>query len=126
MPKPTNEMKAIDPGDRQIAKIHTASCRMLFSNGVADGEVLQLDTDRPLGTGFYLYRMAPGATTQAHSHSGHEEFLMLEGDFVDHDGTRYGPGDLVWLRDSTSHVSYTESGCLIVVFATDFGRPDNQ
>ena len=85
MPKPTNEMKAIDPGDRQIAKIHTAPCRMLFSDGVADGEVLQLDTDRPLGTGFYLYRMAPGTTTQAYSHSGHEEFLMLEGDFVDHE-----------------------------------------
>ena len=126
MPKPTNEMKAIDPGDRQIAKIHTAPCRTLFSDGVADGEVLQLDTNRPLGTGFHLYRMAPGTTTQAHSHIGHEEFLMLEGDLVDHDGTRYGPGDLVWLRDGTSHSSYTESDCLIVVFATDFGPPDNQ
>ena len=126
MPKPTNEMKAIDPGDRWIANIHTAPFRTLFSDGVADGEVLQLDTDRPLGTGFHLYRMAPGTTTQAHSHIGHEEFLMLEGDLVDHDGTRYGPGDLVWLRDSTSYASYTESGCLMVVFATDFGPPDNQ
>ena len=122
MPKPTNEMKAIDPGDRWIANIHTAPFGTLFSDGV----VLQLDTDRPLGTGFHLYRMAPGTTTQAHSHIGHEEFLMLEGDLVDHDGTRYGPGDLVWLRDGTSHASYTESGCLIVVFATDFGPPDNQ
>jgi anti-sigma factor ChrR (cupin superfamily) len=119
-------MKAIDPGDRRIANIHTAPFRTLFSDGVADGEVLQLDTDRPLGTGFHLYRMAPGTTTQAHSHIGHEEFLMLEGDLVDHDGTRYGPGDLVWLRDGTSHASYTESGCLIVVFATDFGPPNNQ
>jgi hypothetical protein len=59
MPKPTNEMKAIDPGDRRIANIHTAPFRTLFSDGVADGEVLQLDTDRPLGTGFHLYRMAP-------------------------------------------------------------------
>ena len=88
MPKPTNEMKAIDPGDRRIANIHTAPFRTLFSDGVADGEVLQLDTDRPLGTGFHLYRMAPGTTTPAHSHIGPEEVLMLDGDPVDHDGTR--------------------------------------
>ena len=110
----------------QIAQVVVPEYYAPALEGVqADGEVLQLDTDRPLGTGFYLYRMAPGTTTQAYSHSGHEEFLMLEGDFVDHDGTRYGPGDLVWLRDSTSHVSYIESGCLIVVFAADFGPPDN-
>ena len=50
---------------------------------------------------------------------------MLESDLFDHDGTRYGPGDLVWLRDGTTHGSYTEAGCLVVVFATDFGPPDN-
>ena len=57
MPKPIIEMNAIDPGDRRIANIHTAPFRTLFSDGVADGEVLQLDTNRPLGTGFHLYRM---------------------------------------------------------------------
>ena len=59
MPKPTNEMKAIDPGDRRIANIHTAPFRTLFSDGVADGEVLQLDTDRPTG------RLAPAFTCTA-------------------------------------------------------------
>ena len=125
MPKPSNEMKAIDPGDRWIANIYTAPIKTLMSNGAEDGEVLQLDTDRPLGTGFHLYRIAPGTTTQAHGHIGHEEFLMIEGDLVDHDGIRYRPGDLVWLRAVTAHTSYTEAGCLIVVFATEFGPPDN-
>ncbi len=50
---------------------------------------------------------------------------MLGGDLVDHDGIRYGPGDLVWLRAGTARTSYTEAGCLIAVFATDFGLPDN-
>ena len=118
-------MKAIDPGDRWIANIYTAPLKTLMSNSAEDGEVLQLDTDRPLGTGFHLYRIAPGTTTQAHGHIGHEEFLMIEGDLVDHDGIRYGPGDLVWLRAVTAHTSYTEAGCLIVVFATEFGPPDN-
>ena len=125
MPKPSNEMKAIDPGDRRIANIYTAPLKTLMSNGAEDGEVLQLDTDRPLGTGFHLYRIAPGTTTQAHGHIGHEEFLMIEGDLVDHDGIRYRPGDLVCLRAVTAHTSYTEAGCLIVVFATEFGPPDN-
>ena len=93
MPKPTNEMKAIDPGDRRIANSHTAPFRTLFSDGLADGEVPQLDTDRPLGTGFHLYRMAPGTKTQAHSHIGHEEFLMLEGDLVVVFATDFGPLD---------------------------------
>ena len=124
MPKPSNEMKAIDPGDRWIANIYTAPIKTLMSNGAEDGEVLQLDTDRPLGTGFHLYRIAPGTTTQAHGHIGHEEFLMIEGDLVDHDGIRYRPGDLVCLRAVTAHTSYTEAGCLIVVFATEFCPPD--
>ena len=50
---------------------------------------------------------------------------MPGGDLVDHDGIRYGPGDLVWLRAVTAHTSYTEAGCLIVVFATEFCPPDN-
>ena len=40
MPKPSNEMKAIDPGDRRIANIYTALFRTLMSNAVEDGEVL--------------------------------------------------------------------------------------
>ena len=122
MPKPSNEMKAIDPRSRRIANIYAAPFKTLMSNSAEDGEVLQLDTDRPIGTGFYLYRMA---TTQAHGNIRHEEFLMIEGDLVDHDGIRSGPGDFVWLRAVTAHTSYTEAGCLIVVFASEFGPPDN-
>ena len=32
-------------------------------------------------------RMEPGAVTIAHDHAGMEEFLILEGDLVDSDGT---------------------------------------
>ena len=114
-------MKPIKTEDRRVANIHTAAFKPYVTDGEPDGEVLQLNTDRPLGTGFHVYRMAPGTTTQAHSHVGHEEFLMLSGDLTDHDGTRYEPGDLVWLRSGTSHNSHTENGCVIAVFAEDFG-----
>ena len=75
MPKPSNEMKAIDLGDRRIANIYTAPFRTLMSNGVENGEVLQLDTaDRPLGTGFHLYRMAPAPRHRRIAISGMRKF----------------------------------------------------
>ena len=60
--------------------------------------------------------MAPGHTTTAHKHAGDEEFLVLEGELVDHDGHRYGPGDLVWLEAGTTHHSYSPEGALLVVY----------
>lgn len=119
-------MKPIANEDRRVANIHTARFEPYFSDGVEDGEVLQLNTDKPLGTGFHVYRMPPGMTTQAHSHVGAEEFLIIEGDLIDHDGTEYGPGDLVWLRDGTSHNSRTVNGCTIAVYAEDFGPPEQK
>ena len=63
----------------------------------------------------FTYRMAPGMTTRAHQHRGDEQFLVLEGELFDNDGTRYRAGDLVWLRDGTQHSSYTATGCLLAV-----------
>ena len=42
---------------------------------------------------------------------------------MDNDGTKYGPGDLVWLRDGTEHSSYTENGCLIAVYVDAVEKP---
>jgi len=41
---------------------------------------------------------------------------ILEGDLVDSDGTRFGPGDFVSYAPGTHHSSRTEGGCLIAVF----------
>ena len=110
-------MKAVEQKDRRVTNIYTATFTTILSDGVVDGEVLQSNTDKPLGTGFYVYRMAAGTTTVAHEHVGDEEFLIIQGDLMDHDGVEYGPGDLVWLRDGTTHSSSTRGGCLIAVYA---------
>jgi anti-sigma factor ChrR (cupin superfamily) len=60
--------------------------------------------------------MAAGETTVVHTHVSDEEFYIIEGNIIDHDGARYGPGDLVWLRKGTKHHSYSPNGCLIVVY----------
>ena len=75
---------------------------------------LSFDRERQVGT--YLMRMQPGAVTIAHEHPGMEEFLVLEGDLVDADGTVFGPGDFVCYEAGTRHNSWTENGCLLAVF----------
>ncbi|PVA09790.1 cupin [Pelagivirga sediminicola] len=119
-------MEPIKTENRRVTNIHTAAFTPIETNGKPDGEVLQLNDSNPPASGFYIYRMAPGTTTQPHRHKGDEEFLIIEGDLTDHDGTRYGPGDLVWLRDGTEHCSTTRDGCLIAVYARipdDFSDP---
>lgn len=91
---------------------------MLTEDGRPDGEALQPDGGRP-GQGFHVYRMAPGQHAVPHEHPGDEEFLLLEGDLRDHDGTLCRPGDLVWLRDGTRHSSHSEGGCLLAVYLRD-------
>jgi anti-sigma factor ChrR (cupin superfamily) len=110
-------MKPIDPNDRKIANIHRAAYQsFLYPDGVALGDtILQLDDSQELGTGFHVYRMPPGMTTRGHRHNGHEQFLILEGELHESDGTILRAGDLVFYRDGTEHNSFTPNGCLLAV-----------
>lgn len=110
-------MKPIQPNDRRIANIHSAAFTpFVYPDGVALGDsVLQLDTDQPLGVGFHVYRMPAGMVTRGHRHNGHEQFLILEGELHESDGTVLRTGDLVFYRDGTEHHSYTPNGCLLAV-----------
>ena len=112
-------MQPIPKTDRRVVNIFESVFTPIQSNGKPDGEVLQLNADKPLGSGFYIYKMAPGAATVPHKHKGDEEFLIIQGDLRDHDGFDYGPGDLVWLRDGSVHNSTTNNGCLIAVCALE-------
>ena len=78
--------------------------------------VLQLDDAMPLGTGFHIYHMAPGAVTTAHEHPTGEHFYVIDGDLQDHDGYEYKAGDLVYLKPGSVHNSTTREGCTLVVF----------
>ncbi len=110
-------MKPVKPEDRRVANIYQAAFKpFVYDDGVALGdEVLQLDDGLPLGTGFHVYRMPPGLATRPHRHNGHEQFLILEGELHENDGTVFRKGDLVWLRDGTEHNSYSPQGCLLAV-----------
>jgi uncharacterized cupin superfamily protein len=110
-------MRPVDPADRKVANIHSADFEpFVYEDGMALGDsVLQLETSLPLGVGFHVYRMPAGMTSRPHRHNGSEQFLILEGELVENDGTVFKAGDLVWFRDGTEHCSYTPNGCLLAV-----------
>ena len=60
--------------------------------------------------------MDPGAKTIPHEHVNYEEFYMLEGELIDPDCKTFKKGDFVTFEPTSSHSSYTEKGCLILVF----------
>lgn len=110
-------MQPVKPDDRRIANIRQADfAPFVYPDGVALGDsVLQLDESLPLGVGFHVYRMPPGMTTRGHRHNGHEQFLILEGELHESDGTILRAGDMVFYRDGTEHSSHTPTGCLLAV-----------
>lgn len=111
------EMPAVSPANRRVVNWRDGTFQpFLDASGAPDGEVLQLNPNHAPGYGFHLYRMAPGYTTVAHTHKGDEEFFVLEGELLDHDGFRYRAGDLVWLKAGTQHHSYSPEGALLVVY----------
>jgi anti-sigma factor ChrR (cupin superfamily) len=110
-------MKPVAAEDRRIANIYSAEFKpYVYNDGVKFGDsILQLNDDVPLGEGFHVYRMPAGMTTRPHRHNGHEQFLILDGELIENDGTVFKKGDLVWLRDGTEHCSHTPNGCLLAV-----------
>ncbi len=110
-------MKPVKSAERRVANIYEAEFKpFVFEDGLELGDsVLQLNDAVPLGTGFHVYRMPAGMTTRPHRHNGDEQFLIIEGELIENDGTVYKAGDLVWLRDATEHSSFTPNGCLLAV-----------
>ena len=90
--------------------------------GGVDGSMLwhNLTYSRTSGTGSYLLKMAPGASSALHAHVGAEEFLVLEGELVDFDGQIFRTGDHVQLGAGSVHTSLSPAGCRLLV--THWGR----
>lgn len=86
-------------------------------DGLSDAQVWwkNVSFDESTGQGSYLMKMAPGTRSNPHTHTGTEEFFVLEGDLTDHDGFGYRSGDFVSLAAGSSHFSRTKTGCLLVV-----------
>ena len=84
---------------------------------------LPLNFDASAGRGHYLLRFAPGGRSLPHEHTDVEEFLVLEGELVDSDGTIFRAGDFVQFAAGSQHFSTSPSGCLLLVILHARNRP---
>jgi anti-sigma factor ChrR (cupin superfamily) len=111
-------------GSRRVVRTATTPFEAYDLEGPVQPELawLPVSYDPATGEGTYVMRMQPGAVTIEHEHAGMEEFLVLEGELVDDDGTVFGAGDFVSYRPGTRHSSRTEAGCLLAVFEWRPGR----
>ena len=107
---------------REITPILETPFRPYDLEGPVQAEItwLPLRYERA-GAGSYMMRMAPGAVTIPHTHPGYEDFLILEGSLTDSDGTVFETMDFVSFAPGTKHNSWTDTGCLIIVFERPAG-----
>lgn len=70
----------------------------------------------------FLVRFKPGAASRPHEHTGPEEFLVLEGELEDCDGTVFKTGDFVSYRAGSRHFSRSPAGCLLLVIVRGTNR----
>ena len=63
----------------------------------------------------FLLRIKPEASSTPHEHSGYEQFLMLDGDLTDWDGTVFKAGDCVSFEPGSRHYSSSKDGCTLLV-----------
>ncbi|MEX1080756.1 MAG: cupin domain-containing protein [Halofilum sp. (in: g-proteobacteria)] len=112
-------------GARDSVSVHDAELRPYDRYGRAvDGLAWRpINYDAEQGAGSFVMSIAPGATTPPHEHQEIEEILVLEGDFIDSDGTSFEPGDLISYAPGTRHWSTSQNGCRILVHVRAYGRP---
>jgi len=84
-----------------------------------DMSVLAVSYSRATQRGIYVMRMEPGAVTIPHVHGCMEEYLILEGEVIESDGTVLRKGDFTSYKPGSHHNSRTETGCLLVGFDWD-------
>lgn len=111
-------MAVKDRDDRRVVTLADATLEVYDMEGPAQPEIglLNLSYDRARGQGVYYMRMTPGAVTIAHTHGGYEDFLILEGEVIESDGTVLRQGDVVSYAPGTHHNSRTETGCVLIGF----------
>lgn len=72
-----------------------------------------------------IVRYAPGASFSEHTHDGGEEYLVLEGEFADENGS-YPPGTYVRNPPGSQHAPFSKSGCTIMVKLQQFNAGDTK
>ncbi|MET8692196.1 cupin domain-containing protein [Streptomyces bauhiniae] len=122
MPTPPNSVGA--PTDRSVTVLRDLlSPEALDSvewkrwiepgrTGTAIHTLYETDDDRPASA--QLIRFDPGSHGDLHEHLGYELMFVLQGEFRNDNGDRYGVGDLVIEEPGSVHRIGTETGCTLL------------
>ena len=103
-------------GPRRIVNLYDSLYEAYDLEGEVQDNVylLNISYDRDRATGWYVIRMEPGTASIPHKHAKHEEYLILEGELIESDGTVLKKGDFVSYPPDSYHNSRTETGCLLI------------
>ncbi len=113
----------LDPKLRTAARAENMKPYDRF--GVVDPNFEWLPLSGEKGSDYecFFIRFKPGARSTPHVHTGGEEFLVVEGELEDCDGTVYKTGDFVCYEPGSRHSSYSAEGCLLLVVLRGENRP---
>ena len=101
---------------RRIYRTHSLEMRPYDLDGPLQPEMsyARLSYDARSERGSYLMRMQPGAATVPHVHTCREEYLIVEGEAIEDDGTVLKTGDWIVYEPGTRHSTRTITGCLLL------------
>ena len=107
----------LDTGLRHIVNCSEVEMKPYDRYGQArdDMDWFHLSGKAEEGFECFLLRFKPGACSTPHEHSGYEQFLMLEGELEDCDGTVFKAGDFVSFEPGSKHHSISPGGCMMLV-----------
>jgi len=108
----------LDPKLREVLSTRTDQFRPYDRYEVPVAGMSWIALSGELGNGefeCFMLRMDPGAQSRPHEHTGFEEFLVMDGELVDCDGSRYQSGDYVRFLPGSRHSSTTPDGCTLLV-----------
>ncbi len=107
----------LDSTLRHVIKCGEIELRPYDRYGEPRGDMDWFPLSGKTGEGYecFLLRFQPGARSTPHEHSGHEQFLMLDGELEDCDGTVFRAGDFVTFKPGSRHYSVSKKGCTMLV-----------
>ena len=103
---------------RKITKLHNLKFEPFdkYGDPIKGWSWHKISFDEKTNFGTYVSKLDPDTKTVPHIHTGNEEFLILDGELIDSDGTIFKKGDFISYEPNTKHSSYTKKGCLILTF----------
>jgi len=116
----------LDASLRQIIATADGEFRPYDRYGAAIAGMSWIPLCGETGNGSYecfLLRMNAGASSKPHEHTGHEEFLVLDGELIDCDGQVFNSGDYVRFQPGSKHSSHSPNGCTLLVILRGNNRP---